>query len=360
MSLKDDLLKHPIAVVIPAYCAGKHMAGVLRGIPRCVKWIVAVDDCSTDDTEIVILEEAGRDPRIHLVRHKENQGVGGATLTGYKEAVRLGAAVIVKMDSDGQMDPRYLPALIAPILRGEADYVKGNRYVHSRELKTMPLLRRIGNLGLSFLTKLASGYWHVFDPTNGYTAIHASVLSACDESAIGRRYFFESSMLLELSLARAVVRDVYIPARYGDETSHVSLVKTLAHFPVALLKGFLRRVWMQYFVRDFSIASFYAVTGAALVLAGGAFGAYHWYESVHRQTLASPGTVMLAVAPIILGVQFLLQAVGFDIHNQPAQCLHGQLTALQENAEDISAMEPEDDEAAIDRELLPLENQRAA
>jgi glycosyltransferase involved in cell wall biosynthesis len=361
MSRNIDASKHAVSVVIPAYRAGKHVAAVLRGIPSLVKWIVVVDDCSPDDTVSVVREEAQRDPRIHLLRHETNQGVGGATLTGYREAVRLGASIIVKMDSDGQMDPRYLPVIVAPILRGKADYAKGNRYVHSRELLRMPLVRRIGNLGLSFLTKLASGYWSVFDPTNGYTAIHASVLSICDESAISRRYFFESSMLLELSLARAVVKDVYIPARYGDETSHVSVIKTLLKFPASLLKGFVRRVWMQYFVRDFSIASFYAVTGAVLVFGGGTFGAYHWLNSVQNQMLTPSGTVMLAVVPIILGAQFLLQAVGFDIHNQPTQCLHRQLTAvLRDNAEANSIITQEDDTAAISRELLPLRKQHAA
>ena len=160
-------------------------------------------------------------------------------LTGYAEAHRLGAEIVVKMDGDGQMDPAQLPALIAPIVRGEADYAKGNRYLHARQLRSMPLLRRLGNLGLSFLTKLASGYWNIFDPTNGYTAIHAALIPLLNKEDIGRRYFFESSMLLELSLLRAVVRDVYIPARYGDETSHLSILKTLRQFPPALAEGVL-------------------------------------------------------------------------------------------------------------------------
>ena len=167
----------------------------------------------------------------------------------------------MKMDADGQMDPRYLPALIDPIVRGRADYTKGNRYVHARQLRSMPFLRRIGNLGLSFLTKLASGYWSLFDPTNGYTAIHAAVIPMLNEEDIGRRYFFESSILLELSLLRAVVRDVYIPAQYGDQTSHLSEAAILMEFPQRLLRRFLRRLWIQYFVRDFSIASLYLTAG---------------------------------------------------------------------------------------------------
>ena len=158
-------------------------------------------------------------------------------------------------------------------MRGEADYTKGNRYLHARQLRSMPLPRRIGNLGLSFLTKLASGYWNIFDPTNGYTAIHASLIPLLNHEDIGRRYFFESSMLLELSLLRAVVRDVYIPARYGDETSNLSIAKTLRQFPPALARVFCAALWIQYFVRDFSIASLYAIAGLALLLSGGVFGA---------------------------------------------------------------------------------------
>jgi dolichol-phosphate mannosyltransferase len=311
-----------VAVVIPAYRTAGHIADVLRGIPPLVDQIIVVDDCSPDQTAAIVRDESRRDPRIMLVRHEENQGVGGAVLTGYAEAHHLGAEIVVKMDSDGQMDPRFLPALIAPIARGEADYTKGNRYFHARQLRSMPLARRIGNLGLSFLTKLASGYWNVFDPTNGYTAIHAAVVPLLNKETIARRYFFESSMLLELSLLRAVVRDVCIPAQYGDETSNLSIFKTLCQFPGSLIKGFCRRLWIQHFVRDFGIASLYAIAGLILFASGGIFGAIQWHSSA-RQGVATPtGTIMLAALPVLLGIQFLLQAVGLDIHNQPTHCLH--------------------------------------
>lgn len=310
-----------IAVVIPAYRAAAHISAVLRGIPDLVRWIVVVEDCSPDDTAAIVERESHRDPRIRLLRHVENQGVGGAMLTGYKEAHRLGADIVVKMDSDGQMDPAQLPALIAPIVRGEADYTKGNRYLHARQLRSMPLVRRIGNLGLSFLTKLASGYWNIFDPANGYTALHASLIPLLNTDGIGRRYFFESSMLIELSLLRAVIHDVYIPARYGDETSNLSIVKTLRQFPLALLKGFCRRIWIQYFIRDFSIASLYAIAGLMLLVSGGVFGAIHWCASAQQGVATPTGTVMLAAMPVLLGIQLLLQAVSLDIQNQPSHCL---------------------------------------
>jgi hypothetical protein len=234
------------------------------------------------------------------------------------------------MDADGQMDPAQLPALIGPIVRGEADYTKGNRYLHARQLRSMPLLRRIGNLGLSFLTKLASGYWNIFDPTNGYTAIHAALIPLLNAEDIGRRYFFESSMLLELSLLRAVVRDVYIPARYGEETSNLSIAKTLRQFPPGLARGFCRRGWIQYFVRDFSLASLYAIAGLGLLVSGGVFGAIHWLSSAQGGVATPTGTVMLAVLPVLLGIQLLLQAVSLDIQNQPMHCLHDDALRNQE------------------------------
>ena len=311
-----------VAVVIPAFGVEVHIAEVLRGLPQWVAWIIVVDDVSPDNTAAVVANESRRDPRIRLLRHEVNRGVGGAVLTGYREALRLGADVVVKMDGDGQMDPRHLPALIDPLVRGQADYAKGNRYLHARQLRSMPLARRVGNLALSFLTKLASGYWSLFDPTNGYTAIHAAVIPLLNEEGIARRYFFESSMLLELSLLRAVACDVGIPAQYGRETSHLSVARTLCEFPGALLKGFLRRLWIQYFVRDFSIASLYLVVGLLLLGTGATFGAIHWYCSAQHGAAAPTGTVMLAVLPIVLGFQFLLQAVGLDIQDQPRQCLH--------------------------------------
>ncbi len=325
MKAVRDLSEKCVAVVVPAFRAAVHIAAVLEGIPDFVTWIVVVDDGSPDATGATVEAAARRDPRIRLLRHARNQGVGGATLTGYREAHRLGADIIVKMDSDGQMDPRWLPSLVAPILRGEADYTKGNRYLHARELHAMPWLRRIGNVGLSFLTKLASGYWGLFDPTNGYTAIHASLVPLLDRGRIAPRYFFESSLLLELSLLRAVVRDVYIPARYGEETSHLSEVESLCRFPAALFQGMLRRLWVQYFVRDFSIASLYLVAALFLLAAGTGFGAVHWCLSVRYGTPATTGTVMLAALPVILGFQLLLQGVGLDIQGQPVQCLHRDL-----------------------------------
>src|SRR5437588_6724256 len=197
-------------------------------------------------------------------------------MAGYQRAAALGAEVIAKMDADGQMDPDHLLTLITPIVIGRADYTKGNRFLHARELRSMPGRRRFGNAGLSFLQRLASGYWDIFDPTNGYTAIHASVIPLLGQAPIGRRYFFESSMLLRLSLLRAVVRDVYIPARYPPGAkSHLSESRAALQFPWRLLRGFFRRIVVQYFVRDFTAVSLYLVFGVLLTVFGMVWGIWH-------------------------------------------------------------------------------------
>ncbi len=315
-----------IVVVIPAYRAAAHIQSVLAGIPSFVSHIIVVDDCSPDNTTELVMKSS--DPKVHLISHPQNQGVGGAVLTGYATAVGLGAEIVVKMDSDDQMDPDYLLPLIAPILLNEADYTKGNRFLHSRELGTMPLRRRIGNAGLSFLTKVASGYWNVFDPTNGYTAIHASLVPMLNKTALDRRFFFESSMLLELGLIGSVVRDVYIPARYGNEKSSLSEWKALFRFPLRLFSGFAQRLVIHYFLQDFGLFSIFLLASLLLIAFGVAFGGYHWYLSVLTGIPASTGTVMLAVLPIVLGSQLLLEAIVVDMQNVPASPLHLKLQMI--------------------------------
>jgi dolichol-phosphate mannosyltransferase len=318
----------PIAVVIPAYRSEKHISEVLAGIPLFVSFIVVVNDCSPDHLADVV--QSCTDQRIHLVSHETNQGVGAAALTGYCKAVELGAEIIVKMDSDDQMDPNYLIPLIAPILTSHADYTKGNRFLHAEELKSMPIIRRVGNAGLSFLTKAASGYWNIFDPTNGYTAIHASVLPLLDSNRLHRRFFFEISMLIQLGMADSVVQDVAIPARYRDQVSSLSEWKSLLEFPPRLLAGYLRRLLIKYFLRDFGICSMLLLFGICFSVFGFFFGLYHWYLSSITNTIASAGTVMIAVLPLVLGSELLIQSMIVDMQNIPTQPLHTGMILLEE------------------------------
>ena len=308
--------QHPsIAVVIPAYRVERWITDVIRGVPDLVFRIIVVDDASPDGTAGAVADL--HDPRVELVRHPTNLGVGGAVLTGYRIALERGAQIVVKLDGDGQMDPTAIARLVRPIVRGEADYTKGNRFVHGKELRQMPFVRRLGNTALSFLTKAASGYWEVFDPTNGYTAIHAAALAVLDTERVHKRWLFETSMLMELYFAGAVVRDVHIPARYGDEISSLSPGKALVQFPPRLISALFRRLWLRYFIIDFSPVAIFSLFGGILVLFGLIWGIWHFIEVGQTGEPATTGTVMIAVLPLILGAQLLLQAMVLDIQGSP-------------------------------------------
>ena len=315
----DPPAQERVCVVIPLYRVEPYIQEVIAGIPDWVWRIVVVDDASPDCSADKAL--ATGNPRVVLARHEQNQGVGGAMLTGFAMAAEIGGRVAIKMDGDGQMDPELLWDLLEPVLAGRADYTKGNRFFHIDEIVRMPFVRRVGNLGLSFLSKLASGYWNVFDPTNGYLAINLDAFRALNTRRIHRRYFFETSMLIELNLARAVVVDVPMPARYRGEISSLSISRSLFEFAYYLLRGFLRRLWLEYFVLDFSLGTLFLVTGLLMGLFGTGWGLYFWDKSIRTGIPASTGTVMIAVLPVILGFQLLLQALAYDIQNVPKTVL---------------------------------------
>jgi dolichol-phosphate mannosyltransferase len=315
----NDLGKIHLAVVIPAYQVEKKLQHVLDGIPKFIRTIIVVDDCSRDGT--LEIAKKNKPKRIHVLHLRKNHGVGGAMLYGMSLALELGADIVIKMDGDGQMDPDFLPALLQPILEGRADYAKGNRFMHSTSLQKMPSSRRVGNIGLTFMTKMASGYWNIFDPVNGFFAIHRTALGVLDASEIDEGYFFESSMLVALRLARAVVCDVAIPARYGDEPSSMSLAKVAMEFPVKLFRMYMKRLYHQYFLHDMNAGSLLMVFSVPLLLFGLIWGIAKWIESAVTGVVASTGTVLLAVLPIILGVQFLTQALIFDTNSVPTSPL---------------------------------------
>jgi glycosyltransferase involved in cell wall biosynthesis len=310
-----DLRGVRVGVVIPAYRVAPHVEKVIRGIPGWIGTILVVDDKSPDDTAAIV--ERLADPRVTLLRHPVNLGVGGAMASGFAEALRRGLDVVVKMDGDDQMDPAHLPAILAPLLANEADMVKCNRYASLQSVKSMPLVRVFGNAGLTFLVKLASGYWNTFDPANGYIAIRASVLEKIDLARLPKRYYFESGFLVELGILRAVVRDVPIPARYGDEVSSLSPTKVLLEFPPKLMHGFLRRLFWRYFVHDFTAVSVLVLIGVPLLLFGVAYAAYYYATRAVHEGPAPAGDVMAVALPVILGVQLLLQAVVLDVSLVP-------------------------------------------
>ena len=242
-------------------------------------------------------------------------------LTGFQKALELNAQIIIKLDGDGQMDPARIPALIEPLIEGKADYTKGNRFRDFKSLQMMPFVRRVGNLGLSFLTKVATGYWNLFDPTNGFFAIRAEVLARLPFDKIDRRYFFETSMLANLYLLNALVLDIPMPARYGSETSSLSIRRALFEFPYKLSTIFFRRMLLRYYLYDFSMVSLYLLIGIPLLLFGGIFGGIKWVQYASQNIPAPTGTVMLPTLSVILGIQILLSAIEIDMNSAPRKAL---------------------------------------
>lgn len=304
-----------VHVVVPAYNVAARIGGVLKGVPDFVDAVTVVDDGSHDGTAEAA--RASGDPRLRVVQHDVNRGVGAAMVTGFTAALASGDGIVVKMDGDGQMDPAMLPKLLDPIIEGRCGYAKGNRFLFARELAAMPRHRMVGNFLLTFLTKLASGYWHVFDPQNGYLAIASPVLRLLELHRLSRRWFFENDMLINLNVFNVPVADVPMPSRYGDEHSSMSIGRVLVSFPFHLFRGYWSRFYRKYVLRDFSPVALFVLAGVPLLLFGVVFGAYTWFESWRLNRFASTGTVMLSVLPFIVGFQLLLQALVLEIRDSP-------------------------------------------
>lgn len=315
-------------LVVPCYKVRGHILRVIARTPAWFEGIVCVDDACPDNSGDFI-EAENTDPRVTVIRLPKNLGVGGATLAGYAEAVRRGGRVLVKVDGDDQMDLAYAAQLVAPILLGEADYAKGNRFTSISHLTTMPTVRVLGNAMLSFAAKLSTGYWNIFDPTNGYTALEANVARLLMTKRVSHRFFFETDLLYHLGTLRAVVRDVPMPSRYADEVSNIRIGQIVGPFAFKHARNFAQRVVGQYFVRDFNAASLELVFGLFFSLFGVAYALSYFANRIPGQA-ASAGVVMLAALPVILGAQFLLQALNFDVLNVPSRPIHRYLAVLRE------------------------------
>jgi dolichol-phosphate mannosyltransferase len=322
---EPDFHKHCIVAVVPCYRVEREIQSVLQEVPSYIEHIVVVDDASPDSTRDLITASAKIDSRILLIRHPSNLGVGGAMITGYKKALELGAQVVVKIDGDGQMDVDHLPVLLRPLIEGTADYTKGNRFRDFKSLQQMPFIRRVGNMGLAFLAKAATGYWNLFDPTNGFNAIRSEVLTQLPLDKIDHTYYFETSMLANLYLIGAVVKDVPMPARYKGEVSSLLIHRILFEFPQKLFATFLRRLLLKNFIYDFSMASIYLLTGLPLLIFGLIFGIYKWIQYASIGIPAPTGTVMLPTLSVLLGIQLLLSAIEIDLRSIPTEPLSNPL-----------------------------------
>jgi glycosyltransferase involved in cell wall biosynthesis len=304
-----------IAAVVPAYREESMIATVVTTMPDFVDDIVVVDDCSPDATSEVV--KSLDDPRVTLVRHEVNKGVGGAIITGHRTAMELGSDINVIMAGDAQMDPNYLPDLLDPVTSGGYGFAKANRFFRPDSYTGMPRYRVFGNIVLSFMTKFASGYWHLFDPQNGYTAVRTSVLEKLALDRVAERYSFENDLLIHLNVAGTAAVDVPIPAVYGSEVSSIRLGKVVPELLSLLFRGYWYRIWYRYVLWSFSAVALLLFSGILLTVLGVAAGIWIVAATWDSSTPATAGTVLLAVTPFVLGVQMLVSSLQLDIQESP-------------------------------------------
>ena len=316
-----------LAVVIPAYKVKEQILPLLAAIgPEVLKIYVVDDACPENSGEYV--QKKCSDPRVEVLRHKVNLGVGGATKTGIQAAIVSGATIIIKVDGDGQMDPRLIPKFIEPITLKKADYVKGNRFFSIEHINTMPRTRILGNLILSFYSKLSSGYWNILDPNNGYIAINSVAARNLPLDKISNRYFFESDMLFRLNLLRAKVVDMPMKSKYGSEKSNLKIIPTIFEFSFKHFQNFFKRIVYTYFIRDLNLASLQLLFGLSLSTFGMVIGARGWWNAYAIGENTNIGTLILTAMSILSGLQLILGFFSYDISNVPKETVSRELSNI--------------------------------
>jgi dolichol-phosphate mannosyltransferase len=314
-----------LVVVIPAYKVSDHILPLLELIGPEVSRIIVVDDACPENSGSIVQQYCS-DPRVEVLRHKVNLGVGGATKTGIQAAIVSGATIIIKVDGDGQMDPRLIPKFVEPIILRKADYVKGNRFFSIEHINTMPKTRIIGNLILSFYSKLSSGYWNILDPNNGYIAINSEAARNLPLDKVSNRYFFESDMLFRLNLLRAKIVDMPMRSKYASEVSNLKIIPTIFEFSFKHLRNFLKRIVYTYFVRDLNLASLQLLFGLVLSIFGFAVGAHGWWNAYRIGESTNTGTLILTAMSILSGLQLVLGFFSYDMSNVPRETISDDLS----------------------------------
>ena len=309
-----------IGVVVPVFRCSEQIVDVLSRMGKEVHSIYVVDDACPENSGKLVSASCS-DSRIKVIYHLKNRGVGGAVKTGYRSAVADGCDGIVKVDGDGQLPPEMIPSLVEPIENGRADYSKGNRFHYPGALKGMPLTRVIGNSILSLVAKFSTGYYDIFDPTNGFTAVSRHALEKMKIDSAAERFYFETSMLFELNAVDAVVEDVPMESCYGEESSNLTISRSIFTFGWYNFVYSLRRVWYRYFVRGFGPASVFLLVGIFLMTVGLALGTYFWVQSSLMNEPTTSGSVMLAALPMIMGYQSLMSFIQYDIGAVPRKAI---------------------------------------
>jgi glycosyltransferase involved in cell wall biosynthesis len=302
-----------IAVVIPAYNEERLIGMTLKSVPSFVDKIVVIDDGSVDGTARIVNETGSEDDRVILIQNTENQGVGGAIITGYKKAVELEMDVTAVMAGDGQMAPEDLIDVIEPVAKGEADYTKGNRLFQGDAWTMIPRYRYLGNSFLSLLTKIASGYWHIADSQSGYTAISLAALKRISLDRIYKRYGMPNDMLIKLNQYDFRVRDVHVKPVYNiGESSGIRLRHVIPRITWLLFKGFWERLFFKYVIKDFHPLVFFYILSFFLLTASVPLTIRLLYMWVFTGVIPGINT-MAVVFTLISGLQTLFFGMWFDM-----------------------------------------------
>jgi glycosyltransferase involved in cell wall biosynthesis len=306
-----------VAVIVPAYNEERLIEATLREVPEFVDSVIVIDDGSADGTVEAARRFAGSDPRVLVLVQEQNQGKGAAVVRGFEQVTAQGREFVVLMDGDNQMPAEYLTALLDPLIDDGLDATKGNRFIADpKALSTMPRYRMIGNILLTMMTKLASGYWSIFDSQNGYWALRMKTVERLELSRLAKRYDLENSLLINLNIIGGKLRDVPIPARYGEEESKIRIWKVTPRITMTLLGGVMQRVFYRYVVYNFHPVALFLLTGLPFLVWGLFFGLFVAITSM-GDPAATTGTVMLAVLPFLMGFQLLLAALVLDIMSEP-------------------------------------------
>ena len=302
-----------IGVVVPAYNEEILIVRVIDTMPDFVDKIIVINDASTDNTASVLENEKKHHPHLEIITHTKNQGVGGAIGTGYKRAKEIKIDVTVVMAGDAQMDSTDLPNIIAPVVNDEVAYSKGNRLFRGESWGMIPHYRYLGNSLLSFLTKIASGYWHIADSQCGYTAISLSALNLLDLDNIYKKYGVPNDILIKLNVENLRVRDISIRPVYNiGEKSGIRLWKVIPTISRLLFRGFFKRLFIKYVIKDFHpLVLFYCMAFTTIPLSF--IFLCRVFYIYYTTGLVPPTSHLLFWFMFVSGLQTLLFAMWFDM-----------------------------------------------
>lgn len=302
-----------IAAIIPSYKVVKKIDLVIDKLIHFVDHILVVDDKCPDGSGKYVEEQFSsliESGKLKVIYNEKNLGVGGAVQEGFRYCIKENFDFVIKIDGDDQMDSQYIPDLISYLIEYNADFSKGTRFHLVEHMMKMPKLRLFGNLGINFLNKIASGYYHVTDPTNGFFCIRNRVLKNLNFHNLSNNFFFESDLLFRLYLLDAKVVEVPMPSIYGDEESNLSELNSIPLFLKGMFRNFIKRIIYIYFLRDFGFPTVMLLSSIPLLIFGIIFGCYHWR---YTEGFASSGTVMLSALPVLLGFQLFLSFLNEDM-----------------------------------------------